>query len=82
MIADSQCYFFSATFYCKRETFHFFQSGGFGQSLSSPAHNGPFLGFPSPAPITSSMLIPRLIPSFTACNPAYASAVNGSSMLE
>ncbi|TYH82148.1 hypothetical protein ES332_D02G038000v1 [Gossypium tomentosum] len=30
----------------------------------------------------SGIPLSRLIPSFTACNPAYASAVNGSSMLE
>ncbi|KAG4115858.1 hypothetical protein ERO13_D12G133100v2 [Gossypium hirsutum] len=77
MIAGSQYYFFFATFYCEQRDFSFFQSGGLCQSLSSPR----FL-FSSAFRTISGIPLSRLIPSFTACNPAYASAVNGSSMLE
>ncbi|MFQ6636503.1 hypothetical protein Gotur_014223, partial [Gossypium turneri] len=34
------------------------------------------------SPKTVNLLTPSLIPNFIACNPAYASAVNGSTMLE
>ncbi|KAG4154201.1 hypothetical protein ERO13_D03G043701v2 [Gossypium hirsutum] len=34
------------------------------------------------SPKTVNLLTPSLIPNFIACNPAYASAVNGSAMLE
>ncbi|KAB2033429.1 hypothetical protein ES319_D02G128900v1 [Gossypium barbadense] len=59
------------------ERLFIFQSGGLCQSLSSPR----FL-LSSAFWTNSGIPLSRLIPSFTACNPAYASAVNGSSMLE
>ncbi|TYG71838.1 hypothetical protein ES288_D05G431200v1 [Gossypium darwinii] len=34
------------------------------------------------SPKTVNLLTPSLIPNFIACNPAYASAVNGFAMLE
>ncbi|MFQ6620250.1 hypothetical protein Gotur_000910 [Gossypium turneri] len=47
--------------------------------------SGLLLGPPSPvleSPKTINLLTPSLIPNFIACNPVYASAVNGSAMLE
>ncbi|MFQ6643602.1 hypothetical protein Gotur_018069 [Gossypium turneri] len=65
------------------ETLHFFSPEVLAGVF--PVHDEPFLGFPPSvfeSPTTPILLTPILIPSFTAYNPAYASAVNGLAIPE